>query len=122
MNYDLNQRISFGLSWVYLTGQPVTFPVGRFEYGNINVPTYSERNSYRLPDYHRMDFSFTWKDKPHPDRRGHNEFNISFYNLYNRKNPWVINFQTDPNDPSLTYAEMTYLFGIIPSFTWNFSF
>lgn len=122
MNYDLNQRISFGLSWVYLTGQPVTFPVGRFEYGNINVPTYSERNSYRLPDYHRMDFSFTWKDKPNPDRRWHNEFNISFYNLYNRKNPWVINFQTDPNDPSLTYAEMTYLFGIIPSFTWNFSF
>ena len=122
MNYDLNQRISFGLSWVYLTGQPVTFPVGRFEYGNINVPTYSERNSYRLPDYHRMDFSFTWKDKTNPERRWHNEFNISFYNLYNRKNPWVINFQTDPNDPTVTYAEMTYLFGIIPSFTWNFSF
>jgi len=122
MNYDLNQRISFGLSWVYLTGQPVTFPVGRFEYGNTNVPTYSERNSYRLSDYHRMDFSFTWKDKPNPDKRWHNEFNISIYNLYNRKNPWVINFQTDPNDPTVTYAEMTYLFGIIPSFTWNFSF
>jgi len=122
MNYDLNQRISFGLSWVYLTGQPVTFPVGRFEYGNTNVPTYSERNSYRLSDYHRMDFSFTWKDKPNPDKRWHNEFNISVYNLYNRKNPWVINFQTDPNDPTVTYAEMTYLFGIIPSFTWNFSF
>jgi len=122
MNYDLNQRISFGLSWVYLTGQPVTFPVGRFEYGNTNVPTYSERNSYRLSDFHRMDFSFTWKDKPNPDKRWHNEFNISVYNLYNRKNPWVINFQTDPNDPTVTYAEMTYLFGIIPSFTWNFSF
>jgi hypothetical protein len=122
LNYDLNQRISFGFTWIYLTGQPVTFPVGRYEYGNTNVPIYSDRNSYRLADYHRMDVSFTWKDKPNPNKRWHNEFNISIYNAYNRKNPWVINFQTDINDPSVTYAEMTYLFGIIPAFTWNFKF
>ncbi len=122
VNYDLNQRLSFGMSWIYMTGQPVTFPVGRYEYGNTNVPIYSERNDYRMADYHRMDLSITWKDKPNPEKRWHNEFNISFYNLYNRKNPWVINFQTDVNDPSVTYAEMTYLFGIIPAFTWNFSF
>lgn len=122
VNYDLNQRLSFGLSWIYLTGQPVTFPVGRYEYGNTNVPIYSERNDYRMKDYHRLDVSITWKDKPNPEKWWHNEFNISFYNAYNRKNPWVINFQTDVNDPSVTYAEMTYLFGIIPAFTWNFKF
>ena len=122
LNYDLTQRISFGFAWIYLTGQPVTFPVGRYEYGNTNVPIYSERNSYRMADYHRMDISFTWRDKPNPDKRWHNEFNISIYNAYNRKNPWVINFQTDVNDPTITYAEMTYLFGIIPAFTWNFKF
>ncbi len=121
-NYDLNPRISFGLSWIYLTGQPVTFPVGRFEYGGVNVPLYSDRNSYRMPDYHRLDISFTWRDKPEKKKRFRNEFNISVYNLYNRKNPWVIYFQTDPDDPTTTYAEMTYLFGIIPTFTWNFSF
>lgn len=122
VNYDLNKRLSFGMSWIYMTGQPVTFPVGRYEYGNTNVPIYSERNDYRMADYHRMDLSITWKDKPNPEKRWHNEFNISFYNLYNRKNPWVINFQTDVNDPTITYAEMTYLFGIIPAFTWNFRF
>jgi hypothetical protein len=122
VNYDLNQRLSFGLSWIYLTGQPVTFPVGRYEYGNTNVPIYSERNDYRMQDYHRLDVSITWRDKPNPEKWWHNEFNISFYNAYNRKNPWVINFQTDVNDPSVTYAEMTYLFGIIPAFTWNFKF
>jgi hypothetical protein len=122
LNYELNQRLTFGLAWIYLTGQPVTFPVGRYEYGNTNVPIYSNRNDYRMADYHRMDLSITWKDKPKPEKRWHNEFNISLYNLYNRKNPWVINFQTDVNDPSVTYAEMTYLFGIIPAFTWNFKF
>ena len=121
-NYDLNPRISFGLSWIYLTGQPVTFPVGRFEYGGDNIPIYSDRNSYRMPDYHRLDVSFTWRDKPDKKSRFHNEFNISVYNAYNRKNPWVIAFQTEPDDPTKTYAEMTYLFGIVPTFTWNFSF
>lgn len=121
-NYDLNPRISFGLSWIYLTGQPVTFPVGKFEYGGDNIPVYSDRNSYRMPDYHRLDISFTWRDDQTRKKRFHNEFNISIYNAYNRKNAWMINFQTDPVDPSVTYAEMTYLFGIVPTFTWNFRF
>jgi len=122
MNYDLNQRVSFGFTWVYSTGIPVTFPVGRFEYGNTTVPVYSKRNSYRMPDYHRLDVSVTWREKYKPEKKWHSEFNVSLYNAYNRKNPYVINFQSDPNNPDVTYAESTYLFGIIPSFTYNFKF
>ncbi|PLX11768.1 MAG: hypothetical protein C0598_07345 [Marinilabiliales bacterium] len=122
LNYNLNERLSFGLTWVYLTGQPVTFPVGRFVYGNTVVPYYSGRNEYRMPDYHRLDLSVTWREKIKPNKKWHSEFNFSIYNAYNRKNAWVINFQSDPQDPNITYAEMTYLFGIIPSFTYNFKF
>jgi len=122
VNYNLSNTISLGLNWVYLTGQPVTFPVGRFEYGNNIIPVYSERNSYRLPDYHRLDLSFTWTQKARPDKRWRNEINFSIYNVYNRKNPWVINFLNDPDKPNVTYAEMIYLFGIVPSVTYNFSF
>ncbi len=121
-NYNLNQQISFGLTWIYLTGQPVTFPVGRFVYGNTVVPFYSGRNDYRMPDYHRLDLSFTWTEKHNPEKKWHSQINVSMYNAYNRKNPWVINFQTDANDSSITYAEMTYLFGIVPSITYNFKF
>jgi len=121
-NYNFTDQLSVGLTWVYLTGQPITFPVGRFVYGNTVVPFYSGRNDYRMPDYHRLDLSVTWREKHKPEKKWHSEFNVSFYNLYNRKNPWVINFQSDPNDPGVTYAEMTYLFGIIPSFTYNFKF
>jgi len=122
LNYNLGEQISFGLTWVYLTGQPVTFPVGRYVYGNTIVPVYSERNSYRFPEYHRLDLSFTWRDKDKPGKNWHNSINVSVYNAYNRKNPWVINFQSDPDDPDATYAEVTYLFGIIPSITYNFRF
>ena len=122
MNYDYSTRLSFGFTWVYSTGNPVTFPVGRFEYGNETVPVYSSRNSYRMPDYHRLDLSITWRPKQKPDQKWHSEFNVSVYNAYNRKNPYIINFQNDPDNPNTTYAESTYLFGIIPSFTYNFKF
>lgn len=122
LNYNVSRSISLGLNWVYLTGQPVTFPVGRFNYGNNIIPVYSERNTYRLPDYHRLDLSFTWSQKYKPNKKWYNEINVSLYNVYNRKNPWVINFLNDPDQPNVTYAEMIYLFGIVPSVTYNFSF
>ncbi len=121
-NYRLNNKISFGATWVYSTGQPVTFPVGRFEYNNTIIPVYTTRNSYRMPDYHRLDLSFTYTPNDNPNTKWISEFNVSIYNVYNRKNPYMISFQSEINNPSATYAEMTYLFGIIPSFTYNFKF
>ncbi len=121
-NYILNKYISFGATWVYSTGQPVTFPVGRFEYNNTIIPVYSDRNSYRMPDYHRLDLSVTFTPKNKHGKKWHNEFNISVYNAYNRHNAYMINFRSEPDNPDVTYAEMTYLFGIIPSFTYNFNF
>ncbi len=122
VNYNVTNTISLGMSWIYLTGQPVTFPVGKYKYLNTSVPVYSERNSYRFPDYHRLDLSFTWQQKKRPNKRWRNSVNVSIYNVYNRKNPWMINFLNDPDQPDVTYAEMIYLFGIIPSVSYNFSF
>lgn len=122
VNYNVTRTISLALNWIYLTGQPVTFPVGKYKYLNNSVPVYSERNSYRFPDYHRLDLSFTWQQKANPKKRWRNSVNVSVYNVYNRKNPWMINFLNDPDHPNETYAEMIYLFGIIPSITYNFSF
>ncbi|MBK9292380.1 MAG: TonB-dependent receptor [Bacteroidetes bacterium] len=121
-NYTLNERWNFGATWVYSTGSPVTFPTGRFVIGSTIAPVYSDRNAYRLPDYHRLDLSATWKNKPKPGRKWEGEWNLSVYNAYYRKNPWVINFVPDPKNPNVTYAEMTYLFAIVPALTYNFKF
>ncbi|MDZ7741793.1 MAG: TonB-dependent receptor [Bacteroidota bacterium] len=122
LNYQINERWLIGANWVYMTGQPVTFPTGRFEYGNVIAPVYSSRNEYRLPDYHRLDLSVSLKGKQKPGRKWQGEWNFSLYNAYGRKNPWVINFEQEPGNPDQTYAESTYLFGIVPSITYNFHF
>jgi outer membrane receptor for ferrienterochelin and colicin len=122
VNFDLLPRISIGLAWVYMTGQAVTFPEARFEYGGTIIPVYSSRNAYRLPDYHRLDISFNWKLKPKKERKYRQSLNFSIYNVYNRKNTWVVNFENDPDVPNATYAEKTYLFGILPTLTYNFNF
>jgi hypothetical protein len=122
VNYDPSKRISLGATWVYQTGSAVTFPTGKFEFGNKFVPIFSDRNGYRMPDYHRLDVSVTLKAKEKPGRKFYHEWNLSLYNAYARKNPWVINFVQDPDDPNKTYAEMTYLFSIIPAITFNFNF
>jgi hypothetical protein len=107
---------------VYSTGLPVTFPTGRFEYmGNI-APVYSNRNDYRMPDYHRLDLSVSYGSKPNPNRKWHWDLNFSVYNAYGRKNAWAINFVQDEDNPNITHAEMTYLFPIVPALTWNFRF
>lgn len=121
-NYDINPRWSVAVNWVYTSGRPVTFPVGRAFYGNAIIPVYSDRNAYRLPDYHRMDLSVTYRMRPPKSGKWHSELNLSVYNAYARKNVWTINFVNDPKVPYSTYAEATYLFSIIPALTYNFRF
>ena len=122
LNYEITQRIWMSANWVYGTGLPVTFPTGRFEYMGSIAPVYSERNSYRMPDYHRLDISISLQSKNKPGRRFNYDLNLSVYNAYARKNAWAINFVQDEDDPTITYAEMTYLFSIVPALTFNFNF
>ncbi|HKL07983.1 MAG TPA: TonB-dependent receptor [Bacteroidales bacterium] len=121
-SYDFSQRLNAAANWVYSTGSPVTFPVGRYEYGNMIVPIYSDRNKYRLPDYHRLDLSVTYKFGVDKTRGLRSELNLSVYNVYNRKNTWMITFSQDDKDPNVTNAEKIYLFPILPSVTYNFYF
>jgi hypothetical protein len=122
LNYNLSKRIIIGANWVYSTGSAVTFPVGRIEVGNKYIPIYSDRNDYRLPDYHRLDVSVTLLGKEKPGKNWNWDLNFSAYNAYARKNAWVINFKSETDNPNETYAEMTYLFSIVPAITFNFRF
>jgi len=122
INYDITHRITTSATWVFATGLPVTLPTGRAIIGNAILPVYSTRNAYRMPDYHRLDISISLKGKEKPGRRWSGEWNLSVYNAYNRHNAWSINFTQDNANPTITYAEKTYLFAIIPALTYNFKF
>lgn len=117
--YKVNDAIALSSSWVYYTGDAVTFPSGKYEVGGVTVPYYTERNGYRMPDYHRLDLGLTWYFKP--KKNFEHNMNFSIYNAYNRENAYTITFQEDPNDPTKTQAVQTTLFKIIPAITYNFN-
>lgn len=121
-SYEILKRLTASLTWIYSTGLPVTFPTGKAIIGNAIIPIYSNRNDYRMPDYHRLDLSVTFKGKEKPGKRWYSELNLSVYNVYNRHNAWSINFVKDQQDPNTTYAEKTYLFSVIPALTYNIRF
>jgi hypothetical protein len=121
-NYDISKRLSASATWIYATGIPVTFPTGRAVYGNSIIPVYSDRNAYRLDDYHRLDLSVSLRGKEKPGKKWMGELNLSVYNAYNRHNTWSVNFVADEADPNITYAERTYLFAVIPALTYSIKF
>lgn len=118
--YDLSKRWNFSGTWVYRTGNAITFPSGKYEVDGQVQLYYTERNGYRMPAYHRLDLGATYTFR----KRGgfESSLNFSVYNAYARKNAFSIDFEQNPDDPSKTQAVLTYLFTIMPSVTYNFKF
>jgi hypothetical protein len=120
-NYEITAKWNVSAIWVYTTGNPTTYPSGRFEINGEYYPIYSGRNEYRRPDYHRLDLSVNFIPHPHSVKRWRSEWNLSIFNAYSQKNPWMITYDQNA-DTGMPYAEMLYLFGIVPSITYNFKF
>jgi hypothetical protein len=121
-NYKISERHVFSANWVFYTGNAVTFPSAAAFHSGLWSPVYpDDRNDSRMPNYHRLDVSYTIKSKPNLQRRWSYDWNFGLFNAYGRKNPWIINFKQERGSDR-KYAEMTYLFGIIPSITFNFKF
>jgi hypothetical protein len=119
--YNMSKKVNMSLIWVFATGSPTTYPTGRFGINGEYFPVYSGRNEYRKPNYDRLDLSLNYIPKPNSKKKWKSEWNFSVYNVYNRKNPWTIIYQQN-KDTGIPYTEMLYLFGIVPSVTYNFKF
>lgn len=118
--YEMSPKWTFSATWVYYTGNAVTFPSGKYEVAGQVVNYYTERNGYRMPAYHRMDVGATWQRKK--TAKFESSWNFSIYNVYARDNAYSITFQTDPNDATRTQAVQTSLFRLVPAITYNFKF
>jgi len=118
--YNLNPKWTFSTTWVYYTGNAVTFPAGKYIIEGNVASLYTERNGYRMPDYHRLDLAATWLLKQ--TARFRSELSISVYNAYAHKNPYSFIFSEDEENPGQTQSTMVYLFSAIPSISWNFKF
>lgn len=118
--YDLTEKWSLAATWIYNTGNAVTFPSGKYYVDGQVQFLYTERNGYRMPAYHRLDLGATWQRKK--TEKFESSWNFSIYNAYARENAYAITFRQSETDPNKTEAVRIALFKIIPSVTWNFKF
>ena len=102
LSYKINDRIDLSATWVYSTGNAATLSLQEYaqaqetanEYADVDPEGWggylanpSGRNNFRMPDYHRMDLSANFHRS---FRNCSRTINVSVYNLYNRKNPYMI--------------------------------
>jgi hypothetical protein len=112
--YRLNEDWSISANFIYTSGRPITYPAGRYEYAGLVLAHYENRNANRMPDYHRLDISATLYNKWRGD------WTFSIYNIYNQMNASSITFQPNEDNPILTEAVRTTIFGFVPSITYSF--
>lgn len=116
MNYKLSRRFAMNLNFAYSTGRPITVPVSKFQYEDIlSVLNYSDRNQYRVPDYHRLDLSFTLQSGLKKEKFIDGEWVFSIYNVYGRKNPFSVYFTQRGNA-----FQLSVLGSAFPSISYNF--
>lgn len=118
--YKYNKKWTFSASFVYNTGNAVTFPSAKYPVDGAPVYYYTSRNGYRLPAYQRLDLGATKLLKK--TARFESSLNFSVYNAYGYENPYTITFQKDPNNPMQTQVQQTTLFRWVPAITYNFKF
>lgn len=133
--YEITERLNVAATWVFYTGSAVTVPSGKYTIDNITTYYFTERNSYRMPNYHRLDVGVNWDSKNYKlvtdpntgivekkPRRIKSSWNFSVYNAYGRENAYSISYAVSEDDPNKTVFTQMALFRWVPSITYNFSF
>ncbi len=127
ITHVINKDIDVGLVFVYGTGNAVSLPIEKYKSPSFNqnsmysyyssVDYYDGRNGFRTPAYHRLDIGVNM----HKERkRGVETWSFGVYNLYNRRNPFMLFFSSDYNDR--TRLKQISLFPFIPSVSYTFKF
>ena len=117
--YQFNRRHGISLNFTYSTGRPTTLPVGSFQSANgLFIPDYSLRNQERIPDYHRLDLSYTLGRGYRRNRKFDTSWTLSLFNIYSRRNAYSVFFVQQPFQRSQAFR-LSILGGIFPALTYN---
>ena len=126
-NYHISKRWRFSGTFTYSTGRPVTLPELKFGYQGYQLLYYSDRNKYRLPDYHRLDVSITLDESLKIKKKWKGSWTFSVINLYGRKNAYSVFYKKEGHLVSYDFRQYdTYMLYIIgrplPTLTYNIIF
>jgi len=119
-NYRFSHRFSLSMNATYNTGRPITPPVGTFFYSGAVRTLYADRNSLRIPDYFRADFSMNLEGNHKLSQWLHNSWTFGVYNLTGRKNAYSVYFITE--DGTVNGYKLSIFGSIIPYINLNIRF
>ena len=132
--YAVSKKLKASAVWRYATGNAITPPVAQHysfsHQAQINKQSsflngfvtnvYGERNSIRMPDYHRLDLSLSYE---HKIKKWAGQLELSLYNVYNRQNPFFYFIsRTGASANQNNVLNQVTLFPFIPSLNYTVSF
>jgi len=120
-HYKITRRWSFSANYIFMTGRPATYPESKYIIDRFTVAGYGERNKYRIPDYHRLDISFTLAGNLKKNKKWDGSWTFSVYNLFARKNAYSVYFRAFNNAVPKAY-KLSVIGTAFPSITYNFKF
>ena len=97
LNYKFTERYSLSSNFNYATGRPTTVPAGKYydTYNQKYMPYYTDRNTYRIPDYMRLDLAFNIEPTHKLTSFLHTSFSFGVYNVLARRNAYSIYYVTE---------------------------
>ena len=122
LNLKFTERYSLSSNFNYATGRPTTLPTGKYynSYHQKFMPYYSDRNTYRIPDYMRLDLAFNIEPTHKLTSFFHTSFSFGVYNALARKNAYNIYYV---NEGDLIKGYKLSVFGTaIPYVSLNIRF
>ncbi|MFV0378279.1 MAG: TonB-dependent receptor plug domain-containing protein [Mangrovibacterium sp.] len=121
-NFKLSNTLSLSSVFKLSSGGWITIPEGTFNFSGSSFNYYSERNGYKMPLYHRLDVSLTYRPESYSGKRCKSEWSFGIYNIYDRKNIFSLYVRQENRELQSAKAYKMYLYGITPSITYNFKF
>ena len=100
LNLKFTERYSFSSNFNYATGRPTTLPAGKYYdvHNQKYMPYYTDRNTYRIPDYMRLDLAFNIEPTHKLTSFLHTSFSIGVYNALARKNAYNVYYVTEGDE------------------------
>ncbi len=120
ISYKPWNQWQFDLSWAYMTGAPMTVPIGKTTTGYI----YSHRNAYYLPSQHWLDIKATYYTTMFGLQ---STLYLHIHNVYNKNNAFY-SYVFEKDDPFIPESTNFYEFTrtsvlpIVPSIGFSMAF
>ncbi len=126
-NYHISKRWRFSATFMYNTGRPTTLPELKYFRNGIQQIIYSDRNKYRLPDFHRLDVAITFNESLKLHKKWKGSWTFSIVNLYSHRNAFSTFYQRETpgivNNYEMYALYKLYIIGRpFPTLTYNFTF